>query len=107
ASELMVLAAGTLAFFFLAALFDHWVVPGGLGTIGRSIFFALYLAGAGYYTIARVGPLVVRRINPVYAAQAIESSKPSLKNSLVNFLLFRQHREDLPEVIYAAIEEQA
>ena len=35
-------------------------------------------------------PLFIHRINPVYAARAIERSKPSLKNSLINFLLLRR-----------------
>src|SRR6266404_2240834 len=104
AGELMILAAGTLAYFFAVALVDHWIIPGGLGFLGRLLFLAVYLAGAGAYFVRQVAPLLLRRINPVYAAHTIESSKPSLKNSLINFLLFRQRRADLPDVIYRAIE---
>src|SRR6185295_11765886 len=107
AGELLVLSAGTLAYFFAATLVDHWIMPGGLGTFGRFSSLAVFLAGAGYYFVRYIAPLLLRRINPVYAAHTIENSKPSLKNSLVNFLLFRQHRVELPDVVYRAIEEQA
>ncbi len=52
-------------------------------------------------------PALVRRVNPVYAAQTIERAKPSLKNSLINFLLFRRQREEVPQIVYNALEEQA
>src|SRR5437867_1973341 len=81
------------------ALVDHWIIPGGLGFLGRLLFLAVFLAGAGTYFVRQVAPLLLRRINPVYAAHTIENSKPSLKNSLINFLLFRQRRAELPDVI--------
>ena len=34
-------------------------------------------------------------------------SRPALKNSLINFLLFRQNREHVPPVLFNALEEQA
>jgi hypothetical protein len=35
ASRLMLLAAAAVAFFLLAAVVDHWIVPGGLSIYGR------------------------------------------------------------------------
>src|SRR4029079_873427 len=49
----------------------------------------------------------VRRINPVYAAATIEQSKPTLKNSLVNLLLFRTSGKGAPPALLEAMEEQA
>ena len=43
ASALMALAAFTLAYVLFAALFDHWIVTGGLGFWGRALFLGLYL----------------------------------------------------------------
>ena len=43
AVSLMTLGAGTLGFFLLAALCDHWLLPGGLGTLGR------WLASGGLF----------------------------------------------------------
>jgi hypothetical protein len=107
ATSLMVLAAGTLAYILLAAVFDHWIVAGGLGFWGRTLFLAVYLLAAAAYLGMSVVPLLVRTINPLYAAETIERSRPTLKNALVNFLFFRGHRERLSPVIYQAVEEQA
>ena len=101
------LAVGTLVFFLLAVALDHWVFRGGLGYFGRFVLFAALVIGAAYYFALTVLPALVRRVNPVYAAQTIERAKPSLKNSLINFLLFRRQREAVPQLIYNALEEQA
>lgn len=107
AGGVMLLGAGTLVFFLLVALVDHWVVPGGLGVAMRWTALGVYLAGAAVYCWRSLVPLLVRRINPVYAAHSIECSKPSLKNSLVNFLLLRANPAGLTQNVYEAIEEQA
>ena len=52
-------------------------------------------------------PAILRPINPVYAAQTIEQSRPSLKNSLINFLLLRQHRSEVLPVVYEGLEYRA
>lgn len=107
AGTLMTIAAGTLTYFLIAALIDHWVVPRGLGFWGRLLLFLLYLGGLGIYLARNVFPLLLRRINPLYAAQTIERSRPSLKNAVINFLMFRADQRGLPRMVYEAIEEQA
>jgi len=107
AGTLMMIAAGTLTYFLIAALIDHWVVPRGLGFWGRLLLFLLYLGGLGVYLARNVIPLLLRRINPLYAAQTIERSRPSLKNAVINFLMFRADQRGLPRMVYEAIEEQA
>ena len=107
AGSLMTLCAGTVAYFFLAAIVDHWIVPGGLGFWGRLTILSLYVLASLYFLFVEVLPLLVRRINPVYAAQTIERSRPSLKNALVNFLFFRDNPAGLNQAMYEAIEEQA
>ena len=67
----------------------------------------LFLGGAGYYAADRLLPWLIYRINPIYAAQAIEKSRPTLKNSLINFLFLRGQSSRLPSAVYQAIEEQA
>ena len=106
-TSLITLLVGSLAYLFLVALVDHWVVKGGLGFAGRLIFLLGFLAGASAYFAVVLWPLLVRRINPVYAAQAIERSRPSLKNSLINFLLLRSRPGGLPPMVYDAVERQA
>jgi hypothetical protein len=104
---LMVLVTGGVGLLLLVALLDHWLIPGGLGTVGRTFFFLVLVGGGGYYFFTRIVPLILGRINPAYSAYTIEQSTPSLKNSLLNLLLFRGQREAVPEVIYEALQQQA
>jgi hypothetical protein len=103
----MSLAAAALAFFLLVALADHWLIRGGFGAALRFALFAALVLGAGYYFVKKILPALLGRVNPVYAAQTIERSRPTLKNSLINFLLFRQKPESVPGVVYKALQEQA
>ncbi|HEX4144037.1 MAG TPA: hypothetical protein VHY91_10925 [Pirellulales bacterium] len=107
AVSLTTLAAGTLGFFLLAALCDHWLFSGGLGTAGRWLALTVYLASALAWCWHSLLPLCIHRINPVYAAYTIERSKPTLKNSLINFLLLRAKPAGLAPHVYDAIEQHA
>ncbi|MGD0899719.1 MAG: hypothetical protein ABR915_17950 [Thermoguttaceae bacterium] len=107
ATGLMVLGAGTLAFLLAVAVLDQWVLEGGLGFSARLGLWLLGVAAAGTYFWRQVLPPLVNRINPIYAAQTIEQSRPSLKNSLINFLLFRGHRQEMPAGVYNALQQRA
>ena len=107
ATSLIVLVAGLLGLLLLVAMADHWVVPGGLGMEIRFAVFFLALAASLWYGWKHLWPHLVYRVNPVYAAQTIERSSPSLKNSLLNLLLFGQQRETIPEAVYHTLEHQA
>ena len=107
ASALVALAVGVLGFLLTVAVVEHWLLPGGFGGLGRSVLFVVLVVAAAYYAYLRIWPLCVRRINPVYAAHAIEEGSPSLKNSLVNLLLFRERRGQLTDAVYETLEEQA
>jgi hypothetical protein len=104
ASGIAVWVIGVLLLFMAAALFDHFV---GLGSIGRCIALAVLVAGSLWFLAMQLGPLLVRSINPAYAARTIEEATPTLKNSLINFLLLRQDRGGLKEIVYQAVERQA
>jgi len=107
AAGLMTLAVGVLVYTLLVSVLDHWVVYGGLGVWGRLLAFGLLLAGAGWFAARAVFPPLVRRINPVFAAYTLEQSRPSIKNSLINFLLLRARRREVSRVIYRALEQRA
>lgn len=107
ATALMLLAAGSLGFFLVAAVLDHWILPHGLGFWGRLLGLTIFLGGACYFAIQRLLPWLLYRINPVYAAQAIEKSRPTLKNTLINFLFLRGESARIPTAVYQAVEEQA
>lgn len=103
---LLILATGGLIYLLLAALMDH-LVPGGLGFWPRLLLCAAFLIGCLTYFILKVLPVLTRRINLVYAAHTIERSRPTLKNSLVNFLLLRGERSRIPGIVFQAIEQKA
>ena len=104
---LIVLLIGTLAYLLAAAVVDHWVVSGGLGFWGRLWLLLGLVVGAGWYFARRVSMPLIGRINPIFAAYTIEQSSRSLKNSLINFLLLRAHRREVPPPVYQAIEQRA
>ena len=101
------LVVGVVVGLLIATLIEHWVVPGGLNAVARFLLFGLFVGSAGYFFVKRLWPLLRSRINPVYAAHTIERGHPTLKNSLVNFLLFRTRRDQMPSAVYQALEQQA
>ena len=106
-SGLLILATSTLGYFFALALVDHWVIAGGLPGWARIIALGSYAVVAGWYFVTRLLPLFIKRINPLYAAETIERTQPSLKNGLLNFLMFRARPQGLQQSVYQAIEAQA
>ena len=102
---ILVLVAGVVAFLTLAAVVDHWIV--GLGPIARWLALATLIVAAAWHLAVNVVPLLLRRINPAYAAQTIERGEPSLKNSLLNYLLLRREKEGVAGLIYQAVQQRA
>jgi len=104
ATHVVTLLVGLLSALLVIAVIDHWIKP--LGTLGRWICLLGILAGGGYYATRVILPLLLRRVNAVYAALAIEQNLPSLKNSLVNLLLLR-NSDVAPPAVLEAVEAQA
>ena len=107
AGGLMSLAVGGLAYLLVGAVIDQWLMPGGLGFWGRFLLMLGLLGAGGWYFYCHLLPPLLYRINPIFAAQVIERSRPTLKNSLINFLLLRGHRQEVPVVVYQALEQRA
>ena len=112
AAGLMILAAGTLAYLLTAAVIDHWIISGGMGAVARVGLFAVMIAGAGFYAVVGILPSVVRRVSPIFAAAAIEQSRPTLKNGLINFLFLRRQPDQiegsqLGKVVYQSVGQKA
>lgn len=107
AIALVVLGTFATAFLLVVAVAEHWLVPGGFSVAVRTMLFLLLTSAVSVFAYRRLWPLFRLTINPVFAAHAIEKSSPSLKNSLVNLLLFRQHRGQLSDAVYHTLEEQA
>jgi hypothetical protein len=107
AHGLLVLATGIVAYLLAMALVDHWLIPGGLGTWGRSLAFLIVVGGASWHLVRTLVPLFMLKINPLYAAQTIEHCQPSFKNSLLSVLQLRQQRALVPEAVYNSVEQHA
>jgi len=105
-ASLTLLASGILGYLLVASLVDHWVVPGGLGFVGRLLLCIGLIGGTSYYIVARFIPFLLRKVNPVYAAEAIERGQP-MKNTLINFLLLRKQPGISSESMLEAMKEQA
>jgi len=104
------LLLGTLlgiGYLLFLVLVDHWAVEGGLGDIGRLFACVSLVAGGVIFLAWKVLPLLLRQINPVYAAATIEQGTPNLKSSLINFLLLRREQSQLPEPVYEVIQQRA
>lgn len=104
---LLSLTVGALIYLLLAVLVDHWAISGGLGFWGRLLVLLGLLGAGGWYAAGRVLPPLIYRINPLFAARTIENSQPSLKNSLINFLLLRGQREHTPRLVFQAVRHRA
>ncbi|MDR2754622.1 MAG: hypothetical protein LBC20_02855, partial [Planctomycetaceae bacterium] len=81
-----------LAVLFAAVLADHWFFTNGLSISLRFGIFVILLFIVAFYIYRRIVPLLLYPINPVYAASLLEESVPSLKNSIVNWILLRKER---------------
>jgi hypothetical protein len=103
----MTLTAAGLVYLFLLALADHWLFSGGLGFRGRLLGWGLLIAAGGYYFARYVLPPLLHRVNPLFAAQTIENARPSIKNSLINWLLLRREPNGVAPAIYQAVEQRA
>ena len=104
---MITLVVGVLSYLLVAAMLEHWVVPGGWSPTARAMLLIVLVGGAGWFSWRSFWPLVSKPINPAFAAQAIERSSPSLKNSLLNLLLLRDRRRQISRQVYQAIERQA
>ncbi len=91
---LLTLATVVFALLFVAVLADHWGFKDGLPIWLRIGFFGGAILGIGWYAYRRILPLFLNSINPVYAAQVLEQSSPSLKNTLINWILLRRERTE-------------
>ncbi|MCA9132388.1 MAG: hypothetical protein KDA45_04515, partial [Planctomycetales bacterium] len=98
--------AGMLAIWLLACVIDHWLWP--LPGWGRWAFWSLGVAGTLWWLGWQLSPLLLRRINPIYAAQRIEHVVPEFKNGLISWLeLESLPQHGVPRGVIAALTYRA
>ena len=91
-----VLAVATTLFAvaLLTILADHWLFKGGLPLFLRLTVGTLCVLGVGVFFYCRILPLFLLPINPVYVAKVLEDDSPTIKNTLVNWILLRRERTE-------------
>lgn len=102
---ILVLVAFVVGFLVLVALVDAWIWP--LSTLGRWICFTILVGGCIAYAVLAIVPLLLKRINPDYAAKMIEAAKPSFRNSLMNYVSLRKRPEEIKPAVLDAVSRQA
>ncbi len=102
---LMGLVGGIILFTMSLVLLDHWALD--LSKVERFVALGILIVGVGAYLARFVIPTLTRPINPRYAARAIEQSEPSLKNSVINFLMFRRDPTPTGRLVYRALQQRA
>jgi hypothetical protein len=105
ATLVLALSVGVLGFFLLVTFIDHWMF--GLGFWGRLSSLLVLIIGTIAFVATQVVPYVIRSINPVYAAQAIEKSTPNAKNGLINFMLLRNRPGEVRAAVFDAVQKRA
>ena len=101
----MVLLCGFLGGLFLLAVIDAWVIE--LGSIARWGALLLLIGGGLVYFSLNIVPLLIRKINPIYAAKVVESAQPDLNNSLINYLLLRKQDTKVSKRVVEIVGTQA
>ena len=103
--RVMGLTALVVFFLLTVVIVDHWVVD--LGVWGRLGSLVALLGGIAFYFVRFLMPEIARKINPAYAAQLVEREEPSLKTSLINFVMLRPKKEKIRKVVFDEVEQQA
>jgi hypothetical protein len=103
----MTIAAAILAYLLLVSLVDHWLLRGGLTFWGRFLAWSVLVVAVFAFAARTLLPHILHRVSSAYAADAIERAEPSLKNSLLNFLMLRGDHRGVPEVVFQGLEQQA
>jgi collagen type III alpha len=95
-----------LTIWLLGSLVDHWLVA--LPVYARWMLWGLSAVALVWLLLSRLVPLIIRRINPVYAANRIEQLMPEFKNGLITWLEIQSSPDSgVPKGVQAALSYRA
>ena len=101
----LILATAALGVLFVEVVLDHAF---GLPVwLRRIVLFGGMGGAAGLRRPCGSPGRSLSRVNGFYAAKTIEDADPAFKNSLINYLDLRKHRDEIPRRALAAIEAKA
>ena len=105
AAGLLLVATVVLGVLLTVCIVDAWIV-----SLGRWMRVAVLLGLVVFFLavlVRSIAPLLLRQINPAYAARMIEQSEPKFKNSLLNYVYMRTRPHLESRRIFAAVGEKA
>ena len=100
----VLLLVASLGILFLEVVLDHIF---GLPLMVRQVVLVVGLAAALTFAAMRIARPMFGRVNGLYAARTIESTDPTFKNSIINYLELRKRRGEMSRTIMAAVEAKA
>ena len=104
-THLLVVTIFVVGILQLMALVDAWVWS--FNSLARWMCFIFLVVSAVGYLCLMVGPLLLRKIHPDYAAKMIEEIQPNFKNSLLNYVSLRKQPKTTHAAVMDAVTKQA
>ncbi len=101
----LILARRRSGVLFLEVVLDHIVRPAALVPADHPLVGPDRRRGVRRRS-GSCCPLL-GRVNGLYAARTIEEADPAFKNSLINYLDLRRHRDEISKAVLAAVEAKA
>lgn len=89
--NLLFLCGGLLATVLCFAIIDQWLYS--FGMVARSVWIVALLAGATWWIVTRIVPLIRLRVSPEYAAYSVEMDEPEFKYALTSYVTLRNDRD--------------
>ncbi len=105
ATGFLLIATVVLGILLTVCVIDGWIVT--LGTWFRMAILLGLSAFTLIVLIRSIAPLLLRRINPAYAARMIEQGEPKFKNSLLNYVYLKSRPNANSKRIFEAVQAKA
>lgn len=105
ATSILLIVTVVLGVLLAVCVIDGWIAP-----LGPWVRLAILMGLAGFAVLVLVrsiGPLLLWKINPAYAARVIEQSEPSLKNSLLNYVFLKSRPNAQSQRVFEAVQAKA
>ena len=96
-----------LAYLLLFSVFDQWVLADGVGELARVLMLVGVIAAILALLTWRVARPLLKTVNALYAAKAIEQADPELKSSVLNFVDLRESGTPGSSSVRRAVERRA
>ncbi|GAB6185782.1 hypothetical protein [Thermopirellula anaerolimosa] len=110
--RLLIWLVGVVGFLLVFTVCDQWLFSRGMPTPLRWTAWSLVAGLSAAWLGLAVGPYLLHRIHPLFAAYVLEKAFPGLKHAVMGFLLLRERRQDfehdpLSKHVFLGLERKA